>query len=68
MSLKAFHKFFITVAILFCGWLAESEFKQYTRQGTKESLYTAIATGLTAGGLILYLIRFFRKSKGQSAI
>lgn len=62
VSLKAFHKFFITVAILFCCWLSVSELRNYARTGGRESFYVGFTTAVMGLALIVYFIWFLRKS------
>ncbi|MBI4179576.1 hypothetical protein HY522_09170 [bacterium] len=63
MSLKAFHKFFISVAILFCGWLTWSEYRIYTRTNDPEAQLVAGVTAAAVILLVVYFVWFLRKSK-----
>ncbi|OGH58397.1 MAG: hypothetical protein A3G34_13720 [Candidatus Lindowbacteria bacterium RIFCSPLOWO2_12_FULL_62_27] len=63
MSLKAFHRFFITVAILFCVWFAVAEYREFTRSGSRSAFYVSVSVGATAATLLAYFVWFLRKSK-----
>ncbi len=63
MSLKAFHKFFITAAIFISAWLARAERQVYLREGQKSEFYTSLSMGAVAATLVLYLTWFLIKSR-----
>jgi len=63
MSLKAFHRFFISVAILFCVWLSYSEYRQFQRLGRRGSFYVSVSSAGLGVGLVAYFLWFLRKSR-----
>lgn len=69
MSLKAFHVLFITIASAMafgCGiWGLRSHFS--SQPGTFD-LWLGIGGVLAGIGLVIYEIRFLKKTKGQSLL
>ena len=63
MSLKAFHIFFITVSILMCAGIGVVRAVAYREGGEIAALAQAGASFLAAGGLVIYGIRFLKKTK-----
>ena len=67
MSLKAFHVFFITAAVLLSFGFGTWGFFEHQRTGAPVTiLYTALGF-VCGGGLIAYGLWFLRKLKGVDA-
>jgi hypothetical protein len=57
VNLISFHRFLIACAILFCGGFAAWELDRYLEGSAGAALALAVAFGLLAAALIVYLIR-----------
>lgn len=60
MSIITFHRFLITMAILFCGLFAGWEFLRYAREGGSLELTLGVTFTVLALALVYYLVNLRR--------
>lgn len=66
MSLKTFHLFFISVAVLMFFAIAAGQGSAYSGSGAIGDLLRAVASAAGGVGLVVYEVAFVRKTKGIS--
>ena len=64
MSLKGFHLFFITAAILLSFGIAWLEYSAFRQEGAKVDAIMCVTQALLGLSLIGYGVSFMRKSRG----
>lgn len=66
MSLKAFHVFFIVIALIFSAWFGVWGIRSYLDSGELGDLLMGIGSILVCIGLGFYFRWFLRKLKDES--
>lgn len=66
MSLKAFHVFFIVIALIFAGWFGVWGIRSYLENGDVAHLLMGIGSMVACIGLGFYFRWFLRKLKDES--
>ena len=63
MSLKGFHKLFICLAMILCGFFGYWALNRYETHNTLGLLISALVSFALTGMLLVYSIYFFKKTK-----
>ena len=66
MSLKAFHLFFVIVALIFCVWLGFWGVRDYFATRNTTNLIIGLVGFFGGGGLGIYLPFILKKLKAES--
>ena len=61
MSLRAFHLFFIAASIVLCGLVTAWGVHDFSHHDAGGSLWLAVACAALGLGLMLYVVRVYRK-------